>query len=368
MKGEKRVFDLNTADAAVSFLLSDSFFSKFKYYRINIVSGGEPFLDKTALFQFVTVCERRFKENNKKVYIWLSTNGTLFSPEDVSFLSEHNVGFGISLDGVAEDNDSLRVYADGSGCYKDVRENISEILAADFLPPKAKQLWGLLVLTQKNLDIYKNVTHLKDIGFSTIQMRFVRTKDPSLSLSSLPSQKIAKTLIDFLTIAFTNAINGSPKLIHLIANQHDYIGKIILRLLLRVKTETRCSIGSYMFSFAADGNIYPCDCFVGNPDFVLGNFYSSLDLEKLTKYRDISVHVRPKCKHCWAKFVCGGDCYHNSHIQNNNLLVPDATYCEIILPVIEATIANVNKYQKENPTGYNKTIEYLRIREALKEK
>ena len=123
-----------------------------------------------------------------------------------------------------------------------------------------------------------------------------------------------------------------------------------------------------MFSFAADGKIYPCDCLVGNPEFVMGSFYSSIFPEQYEKYSDLSVSKRQKCSRCWARNVCGGDCYHSSFLKNGNLLTPDESYCKIILNVIEAVIANLNQYRMLNREGYNDFSNFIRIRDIMSSK
>ena len=129
--------------------------------------------------------------------------------------------------------------------------------------------------------------------------------------------------------------------------------------------EIRCGAGSCMLSFAADGYIYPCDCFVGNQEFIMGNFYESFDQDKLKVFEDLSVHNRLKCKRCWARFACGGDCYHNSYLKHGNMKTPDDAYCNIILPVIERIIACANQYQMNNPAGYNAYQNFLHFREKM---
>ena len=62
--------------------------------------------------------------------------------------------------------------------------NIKEIQNSPVVPNRLKELWGLLVLSQKNLNILKNIKHLYDLGFSTIQIRFVRSKKEDLFLNS----------------------------------------------------------------------------------------------------------------------------------------------------------------------------------------
>ena len=175
-------------------------------------------------------------------------------------------------------------------------------------------------------------------------------------------------LLEFIAIIFQRAIEGDVSLLRVICNDNDYIGKVIKRIITQTRTEVRCGAGSYMFSFAADGNIYPCDCFVGNPYYVMGSFYKGISSEQHKRYSDLSVNNRKKCKNCWAKYACGGDCYHNSYLKHGDLLVPDDTYCDMMLQVIECIIAYINQYRMMDRDSYNAFCKFLQVRNRMSRK
>lgn len=361
-KGAQREFTEHSINAAIDFLLTNTYFSKMDYYRINLVSGGEPLVNKKLFRMFIENVFSRFNKAGKHLYVWFSTNGTLLTEDDLVFISKYNVGYGISIDGKKVENDKQRVYSNGTGTYDDIVRNIRTIQESSKVPKRLKELWGLMVYTQDNIDLLSNVQHLRDLGFSTVQMRFVRSNDKNLVLEE---KVAAQRLIEFIKTIFNQAITGDDSLLRLITNDNDYVGKIIKRIVLQMPNEVRCSAGSYMFSFAADGKIYPCDCFVGNPDFVMGSIYDTIPTEQFDRYQDMSVHIRDKCKRCWAKYACGGDCYHNSYIKHGNLLTPDDSYCELILQVIECIVALVNQYKMDNQDGYNSFQNYIYTRDKM---
>ena len=362
-KGKQREFTECSINATIDFLLSDPYFSSKNYYRINLVSGGEPLLNKKLFRTFIKIAFAKFEKAKKHLYIWFSTNGTLLAEEDLVFISKYNVGYGISIDGDRNDNDNLRVYRNGSGTYEDIIQNIRTIQNSPRISKRLKELWGLMVYSKDNIDLLKNIEHLRNLGFSSIQMRFVRSNDNELALST---KEATKQLCRFITTAFQNAAEGDLSLLRMICNESDYIGKIIRRLFLKAPVEVRCGAGSYMFSFAADGNIYPCDCFVGNPDYVMGSIYSTISAGQYNKYHDLSVYNRDKCRKCWAKNACGGDCYHNSYLKYKNLFTPDESYCDMIRPSIECIIASMNQFRMKNQVNYDAIFDFLRIREKMR--
>lgn len=363
-QGTQRGFTREIINSAIDFLLTNSFFSKFNYYRINLVSGGEPLVDSKMFKTFISTLFERFEKSEKHLYVWFSTNGTLLTEDILKFIAKYNVGYGISIDGCKKANDALRVYPNGNGTYDKIVANIKMVQKTESIPQRLKELWGLMVYTQKNCDLIENIDCMKKMGFSTVQMRFVRSNDQTL----LIDKDYINYILNFVKKVFTDAIGGDDSTLRLICNDSDYVGKIIKRVIMQTPCMVRCSAGSYMFSFAADGNIYPCDSFVGNSSYIIGNFHSDIDRDKLEKYRDISVHIREKCRTCWAKFVCGGDCYHNSFLKHGDILTPDSSYCEIMIPTIECIIAYSNQYRIKNRDGYAAFLSFLSIRERMSRK
>lgn len=364
-KGVQRDFDEKSINLTIDFLLNDYYFSQYDYYRINLVSGGEPLLNKPLFRMFIETAFKCFKKANKHLYIWFATNGTLLTEEDLLFISKYNVGYGISIDGDKLANDRLRIYSNSLGTYDDIVNNIKNIQESKAVPQKLKELWGLMVYTRQNEELLNNIIHLQKLGFSTVQMRFVRSNDETLCLNITD---INDRVLAFIDIIFEQAISGDDSLLRLISNDNDYIGKIIKRILLQNSTEVRCGAGSYMFSFTTDGSIYPCDCFVGNSDYKMGDIYNGITHHHFKRFEDLSVYQRKKCNICWAKYVCGGDCYHNSYLKNGDILIPDDNYCELILQIIESIISNTNRLQSMNKEIYNAFCNFLKIRERMSKK
>ena len=85
-----------------------SFFLKHsaKEPTINF-TGGEPLLYWKELKELIEYLRRNEK---KKVFIVLSSNGTLLNKERSEFLTKNNVGLSISLDGKQNINDAKRIF------------------------------------------------------------------------------------------------------------------------------------------------------------------------------------------------------------------------------------------------------------------
>jgi uncharacterized protein len=80
-----------------------------------VLHGGEPLLaGRDRLRELITDFRAAFT-GGCRLDLQIQTNGTLLDEPILDLFAEHGVGVGVSLDGVAADNDSRRRYPDGRG-------------------------------------------------------------------------------------------------------------------------------------------------------------------------------------------------------------------------------------------------------------
>jgi len=170
---------------------------------------------------------------------------------------------------------------------------------------------------------------------------------------------------ELLCFAFNQAVKGSIQELLFFLNDNDHIGKIVRRIFIRKPYIYRCHAARAKLSFDAEGNIYPCDSFVGNKSFVIGHVHKGIDVQKQALFASLSIYDRLPCRTCWARFVCGGDCYHNSFVSNHTVSVPDPAFCEIVKFVAERSIIHINKLQQNNFKIYVTLCKTLTARDKL---
>ncbi len=104
-----------------------SFFLKHSTKRPTInFTGGEPLLYWGELKELIEYLKRNEK---KKAFIVLSSNGTLLNKERSEFLAENNIGLSVSLDGKQDVNDVTRVFKNDKerSVFKTVWKNIKNL-------------------------------------------------------------------------------------------------------------------------------------------------------------------------------------------------------------------------------------------------
>lgn len=352
--GQKFSEDLLQKSLAYFF---DDFGADATNYKISFVSGGEPLLNLPLLKR----CFQLIKSYNRKVEVFLCTNGTIYDKDIEEFLIENSPALGISIDGDAFLHNQARIFDNDEGSYDCMYNNFLRIRDSKQLSLKTKKVWGLTVLHKKNFDLMRIIQNYKDMGITRAQMKFVRLEGDrnGLKLDYSVMSHIKDEYYKLFLQLLSDARNNDLSTICLILNSIDYFGKKIVRIILRTPIPYRCNAARNKIAITANGNIYPCDSFVGNEGFLLGNVEKGIDnFELIESFCQLHILNRNKCKDCWGRFVCSGDCYYNSFIVNGSISEVDEFECEIQLFLTELAIRYVAQL-KENYKDYYKKIKRL---------
>lgn len=333
-KGVRRNLTKKMVKDVLEFVYFD-FFKDFERIRLDFVSGGEPLLNFQTIKDTVEISNELYEKTKKTLEIFLCTNGTINSSEIWEYINMHNINLGISLDGSQSTHDAVRVYEDGSGSYSDAVKSIKHIIGSSGYSSHTKSIWGLCVITGKTKSLISSLLHNKKLGIKSMQMKLARLDKKNEFAITEESIDELLSMYKELTEYFVEAAKKHDYAdLSMVLNENDYFGKLLYHILYggRVK---RCYAGDRKLSFDANGNIYPCDSFVGNEEFILGNIYEGIDENARKKFVEGTIWKREKCRNCWARYICAGDCFHNSYLVNKNIYEPDAMFCTINRRLVE---------------------------------
>lgn len=348
------------------FLLSCEEFKESSKFRLDFVSGGEPLLNFDLIKSSRRIGDEIFKEYGKLLDIWLCTNGILLDEEKAGFLNEHNIGIGVSLDGAREINDMYRLYPDNGSSYEDVVNSISQVTRNKAYNRYFRDIWILTVVTAKTSSLIDILEHHKRLGLNNVQMKIVRSvRDREYALTAENAKHFISLYSDLTDFIIDKLENDDISYLKMFLNGNDYFGKIIIRLILREAAVYRCMAGRNKICFAANGDIYPCDSFVGQEAFRLGNISYGFDKEKVEMFYNQIIFKREPCRDCWANIICGGDCYHNSYLKNSDIRKPDEAFCEVSRELCMLAIRLTAYLSFEKPDLLEKLYQYLEKRKAF---
>ncbi|MEF3280844.1 MAG: radical SAM protein [Elusimicrobiota bacterium] len=96
---------------------------KYKEKKIKIeFYGGEPFLNFEVLKKSVNTIRKIKGYENSAIFI--ASNGTIINKKILDFIEKNNIYLAISFSGSLKSHNLNRVYLDGTGSYKIVKQNI----------------------------------------------------------------------------------------------------------------------------------------------------------------------------------------------------------------------------------------------------
>lgn len=325
---------------ALKNILDFLYFDYFKEYnsiRFDFVSGGEPLLNY-PIIQKLNGLLKEYNERTKKTsFIWVCTNGSLLQDSITEYLEKEHIGLGISFEGIQEYQDNMRPFSNGEGSYEVVLSNINQILSSDTLSGFTKKFWALGVITSQTRSIIELVEAYKRAGITNLQLKFCRLpQNTDICLSVNECEKLKKLYFEFSEYLKQELTQKNTKTLFMILNKNDAFGKYLLRLILREPTMRRCGAGLNKISLCTNGDVYPCDSFVGIEKYCMGNIYHGIKETKINYA--LTIYSSNNCRNCWARFVCGGDCYHNAYETTGSITEPIDYFCDLYKYLIELSI------------------------------
>jgi len=362
--GKQQQFTRDKIDKMLQYVY-DVKFSESKQFRFDFVSGGEPLLNFEIMQYFIDRVKEIDVEKGVKTTFFVVTNGTLLNENILRYFDSHNVDLGISIDGDRQLHDLQRPYKDGRGSYDDVIKAIKMIQGSN-CSVRMKDIWALTVVTKNTKSLKDVLEHHAGLGIKRAQLKILRSDGQhplGFTVKDLPELKNNYAeLNEYLRSKIDDDDTG--KLL-MILNDNDTYGKIIRRLLLREKVVYRCGAGKNKISFSASGDYYPCDSFCGMPEFFMGNIEGNERYAAGGRFYAASIYGRPRCRACWAKNLCGGDCYHNSYLKNHDIMEPDPVICEMNQFFIQEAVDLLCYLYNHSPAFVTRLVKNLRKRARM---
>ncbi len=306
--------------------------------------GGEPLMAWDTVTQTVDYARSLEEKYNKKFRFTITTNGLLLDEDKRKYINENMDNCVLSLDGRREVNDEFRKTVAGTGSYDTIVPKFKALV--DERDPNL-DYYARGTFTSHNLDFAEDVLSIADAGFDRLSVEPV-TADPGcgydLTEDDLP--KIEAEYDRLTDIMLERKKEGKPFTFFHFMVDLDQGPCVVKRL-------RGCGAGYEYVAVTPDGDIYPCDLFVGNDEFKQGSVLDqSFNMDIAQKFAGMNIYSRPKCQKCWAKFYCSGGCsaanYNMNHDMNDSYdlgceMERKRLECAIYLKAMDKICANQSK-------------------------
>jgi uncharacterized protein len=296
--GRSRQMALEVASASVDRLIADS------DPTVDLVlgfMGGEPLLNRTVVHETTRYAAQAAIAANRRIRFSLTTNTTLLQPEDAALFTEFPFTVAVSIDGDRELNNRLRPMKDGSGSYDKLLAGL-QILERQGRP---QHLAARVTVTPTTGDLLPILDHVLDLGFDEVGFAAVLVS-PNSALAFAPE--------DFQRF-LAQMIACGQKTLQAIQAGRSYPFSNFETALQQIHRGSHrpypCGAGAAYLSVNAEGDLFACHRLIDDPDFAMGSVRGGTDIQARTKHLARShVDTMDPCRQCWARYLCGGGCYH----------------------------------------------------------
>lgn len=305
--GDRLLMKAETGKKALDFLVKNS------GHRINLevdFFGGEPLMNLDAVKEVVEYGRRLETLHNKKFKFTITTNGIGLNDDIIKYINSEFSNVVISIDGRQEIHDNMRPSINGKGSYDLIIDGAKKL--AESRNDENYYVRG--TFTAHNLDFYKDVIDLNDLGFGQISIEpVVCHEDSDWAITDVHLDEIMESY-DNLTREMAVRIrnNSDFNFFHFMVDLEQ--GPCA------AKRVAGCGAGSEYVAVVPGGDIYPCHQFVGDEKFIMGNVNDdTINDDIQQEFRGSNLTTRDECMKCWARFYCGGGCAANGYYSEGSI-------------------------------------------------
>ncbi len=198
--------------------------------------GGEPLLQSDLLFSIADYIK---KSIGTKIYLSVTTNGILLTPDIMEKLQKYDIFVVLSLDGYGKEANKHRKLCNGKNYWSILEHNLSYITTQSIGAVR------MTVVPDSVSKLYYNYSSLLSKGFNHINFDLDYT-----SLWTKDDLKIYKNqFVKILQLYYEQIVQKRKVCI-------DFVDHIILNAIGRAKI--RCQYGFGNYAVSAKGYVFPC--------------------------------------------------------------------------------------------------------------
>lgn len=251
------------------------------------LAGGEPLLQFKQWKAFIIEAKERFRNTGCQLQIAFVSNLTLLNEEMIAFAARHNVEFGVSLDGVAQYNDTTRVFHNGRGSFDLIRKGLEQLVSAG-IPVSTTT-----VVSNQNMEGLPNLTHYL-VGLN-IPFRYSIVKGIPVDRENL-----ARYLATSYDIMEEHIAKGWR-----FSKRHQLCDLSPAQL-----STQACASGFSGGAVYNDGQVYFCHVQFGSGAGIAGNVFDNERdlLEEIEGVAHFEGMRSADCARCAYKHICSSGC------------------------------------------------------------
>ncbi len=272
--------------------------------------GGEPYLAGLQFFEKAI----RLQGSGQKLNL-MQSNLTISNRELHQFMIGNRFVVSTSIDGPKSVHNQKRKFKSGEGNHAEIMENVRYFQGQGVNP------WAICVVSEHNIQSPEEVYNFfRNNGF---QVRFC----PESEHKGINPDDY----FGFIKQVYNIWENDGRKVN--ISNFNKLNKSIRTGIPQECDNMENCLENNLCID--TNGDAYPCNRFVGMPDFKLGNISEGLEsIIKSEKSKELSERSRELSCNCKEKSLLYGGCMYNAEVSNGSWKTIDP-YCEVTRKIIK---------------------------------
>ncbi|MDQ4117227.1 MAG: radical SAM protein [Actinomycetota bacterium] len=296
--GPARAMTADTARAAVDRLIAES--APGSDVVVGFM-GGEPLLARELVHEVTGYASAAAAVAGRRARFAITTNLTTVSPADARLFAEHGFAVSVSVDGPPDRHDAVRRMRGDASAYALMAAGL-DVLRRHGRP---RHLGARVTVTPRTGRLLPVLDHVIGLGFDEVGFAAVLAS-PDRSLA-IPDGEFAGLLDDVVEC-------GERALAELSAGRRYPFGNFETAMHQLHRGSHRpypCGGGAAYLSAGAEGDLFTCHRFVDDPAHAMGTVQDGVDDAARARHLERGhVDRMSPCRSCWARYLCGGGCYH----------------------------------------------------------
>lgn len=337
--GAKRQnMSVSVARKAVDFLLRES--GEAETCTLTFI-GGEPMLNFEVIQDVVSYGQQQAARAGKKMKYAISTNGTLFDTDNVSYIKENGIDVQVSLDGPPAVHDRFRVTTAGRASHRDITAALP-----DLLDGHSDQVSIRATVTRHSPPLLDLLDYLSRLEAGRIVLQYASGNGQEWAIDDPACDRLIGEYAILAGRVLEDVTAGDCSSI-------GTFGRYLAHFCSGRERRPFCGAGVGLLGVSASGGLYPCTAFAEQEAYRLGDVQAGLDAVELAQWRsNLEVDRKPLCRDCWARYICGGGCLSEAIEQTGSLLRPVETECRIQRRLIELAMWMYLELKEKNPQAF----------------
>lgn len=314
-----RMMSLETAKRGIDFIVQNAIRTDRPLIEVAYHGGGEPTVNWATLTGSYEYAKGQAEQYGLEFRAGMASNGFITDPDKVDWIVSHLHGVSVSFDGLPEVHDAHRVSLLGGGSASQVMTTLKRMEAASFH-------YALrMTVTRENIPQLEASVRFICQNFRPDRIQV----EPAYQLGRWREAPSAETA------EFISQYRAAQSAAREFGQEIQFSGARVGSL-----TNHFCGVTQDNFCLTADGEVSGCfETFLKeNPlshVFFYGDYAPDektfrFNLPILQELRNQSVDHHDYCQGCFAKWSCGGDCFHKSLTVNGPGEFQGSDRCHII--------------------------------------